>query len=137
MGVFNKMLDKEEKAKHKLKYYESASIMWGKCIIVDIILFCILGVAVAFTDNCILDYMGVGTIPLLFVFIIMFIYTSNQAINNAYCSRCHKLVMNSWGAFCTNRLPDGTTEYFCNYDCYWLYKYPKPKREDVEREIKL
>ena len=131
------MMDKEEKAKRKLKYYDSASIMWGKCIIVDIILFCILGVAVAFTDNSILDYMGIVTIPLLFVFIIMFIYTSNQAINNAYCPYCHKLVMDSWGAFCTNRLPDGTTEYFCNHDCYWLYKHPKPKREDVEREIEL
>lgn len=137
MGVFNKMLDKEEKAKHKLKYYDSASEMLGKCIIADIILFVILSVAVAFVDNCILAYTGLGTIILFFVFIVLYIYTVNQALNNAYCSHCHKLVMDSRGAFCTNRLPDGTTEYFCNHDCYWLYKHPKPKREDIEREIKL
>lgn len=131
------MADKEEKAKHKLKYYDSASEMLGKCIIADIILFVILSVAVAFTDNCILAYTGIGTIILFFVFIVLYIYTVNQALNNAYCSHCHKLVMNSKGAFCTSQLPDGTTEYFCNHDCYWLYKHPKPKREDVEREIEL
>ena len=67
------MADKEEKAKHKLKYYDSASEMLGKCIIADIILFVILSVAVAFTDNCILAYTGIGTI-ILFFCIYCFVY---------------------------------------------------------------